>query len=154
MTPDDRMAVYRRHLAAEQDSHDPHAAAAEYADDGYYDIVAFGVVLRSRTAVEHNYATTMRAIPDIHFEIDGEVMDGDTLVHWGTMVGTVIGPYLGQPPTGRHLRVPFLARFEFGDGVIQGEQVWFDAATLCEQAGLDLETARTHVRAFEGAVGK
>ncbi len=140
------LVAYRRHLAAEQESHDAHAAAAEYVDDGYYELVAFGARLRGRAAVERNYAATMRAMPDVHFDIDGEVIDGDTLVHWGTMIGTVTGPYLGHPPTGRKVRLPFLARFEFADGAIRGEQLWFDAATLCEQAGVALATARRHVQ--------
>jgi predicted ester cyclase len=119
MTREEVLAVYSRHLAAEQDAHAAAAAAA-------------------------NYAATIEAMPDIRFDIDGETVDGNWLVHWGTMIGTVTGSYLGQPPTGRPVRLPFLARFEFGDGVIQGEQIWFDSATLCDQAGIDRQTLRRH----------
>jgi steroid delta-isomerase-like uncharacterized protein len=146
VTQEDMLVAYRRHLAAEQESHDARAAAAEYVDDGYYELVAFGTRLRGRDAVERNYAATMHAMPDVHFDIDGEVIDGDTLVHWGTMIGTVTGSYLGHPPTGREVRLPFLARFEFTDGAIRSEQLWFDAATLCEQAGIASAAAQRYVR--------
>lgn len=148
MTREEILDLYRRHLSAEQDTHDADAAAAGYAEDGYYELVPFGVRLQGRPAVAANYLSTMLAMPDVRFDIDGEIVDGGHLVHWGRMLGTVTGPYLGHEPTGREVRLPFLARFEFGDGEILGEQLWFDAATLFEQAGLDRDVVLRHLRAL------
>jgi predicted ester cyclase len=132
--------VYERHLAAER-AHDHDAAAATYLDRGYYEFTPLGLRLEGRGAVAMNYALAYAAMPDVDFEIEVELIDGERLVHWGEMVGTVTGEYLGQPPTGRSVRLPFIAAFEFAEGMMLGERLWFDLATLCSQAGLDLDVA-------------
>lgn len=142
MNRDAVLDVYRTHLAAER-AHDYEAAAATYVEDGYYDLVPLGLHLAGRDAVALNYALSYVAMPDVDFEIEAEVVDGDRLVHWGALVGTVTGDYLGQAPTGRPVRLPFVAAFEFRDGHMLGERLWFDLATLCDQAGFDLHRVRT-----------
>jgi predicted ester cyclase len=41
------------------------------------------------------------ALPDLHYTIDAEIVEGDQLVHLITGHGTMTGPLMGIPPTGR-----------------------------------------------------
>jgi hypothetical protein len=56
------------------------------------------------------------------------------------------GPFLGQEPTGRRLNLPMIVINSFREGLMEGERICFDLATLCEQAGLDLERVRAATR--------
>lgn len=146
MNRDQVLAVYGQHLAAEL-AHDHEGAAATYLDDCYYEYVPLGIRLEGRPAVALNYAMSYASVPDVAFEIDHELVDGERLVHWGRMTGTVTGEYLGQAPSGRRLNLPFVGTFEFRDGAMLGEQIFFDLATLCDQAGFDLAEVKQWVEA-------
>jgi steroid delta-isomerase-like uncharacterized protein len=141
MTRDEMIAVHDEHVAAEH-RHDHEAAAATYVEDGYYEYVPLGVRIEGRDNIAANYAIGNAAYPDSRFDIEGVIVEEPFLMHWGTLHGTVTGPFLGQEPTGRTIALPFVARFEFEDGKMKGEKIWFDLATLCDQAGLDLTRAR------------
>ena len=87
---------------------------------------------------------------------DGSVIPGaaeswtvsdDGLVALWLWRGTMKGAFLGQAATGRAIAVPAVSAYFFRDGKLAGERVYFDLATLCEQAGLSLD----HVRAPSAA---
>jgi hypothetical protein len=54
---------------------------------------------------------------------------------------------VGVPPTGRSFVVPFANVAPFKDGLMAGETIYFDLATLCEQAGLPLDDVRAGAKA-------
>ena len=41
------------------------------------------------------------ALPDLHYTIEDEIVEGDKLVHFLTGHGTMTGPLMGIPPTGQ-----------------------------------------------------
>ena len=49
---------------------------------------------------------------------------------------------MGVPPSGRPFAVPFANVTPFRDGQMAGEAIYFDLATLCEQAALPLDKVR------------
>ncbi len=133
--------IVHEHLAFEA-AHDAAAAAGCYVEDGFYVHTPLGLRLEGRAAVEFNYASNYAAMPDVKFTIEGEVGNDTHLMHWATMRGTLDGPFLGQDPTHRSVELPFVARYDFRDGKILGETLWFDLYTLCDQGGLDIEAVR------------
>jgi steroid delta-isomerase-like uncharacterized protein len=141
MTRNELHEVYQNHLAAEQ-RRDAEAAAATYVEHGYYRVVPLGFDFNGRAAVAAQYATVYAAFPDFRFDIEGEIVESPQLFHWGTMRATATGEFFGLPPSGRSVALPFSARFEFGDGAMLGETVWYDLATLCDQVGAPI----AHVR--------
>jgi hypothetical protein len=58
----------------------------------------------------------------------------DAIVAWGTLRGTSRGDWLGIPPGGGTFAVPFANVVPFEQGLMAGERIYFDLATLCEQA--------------------
>ena len=67
----------------------------------------------------------------------------DVVVVWGTLRGTSRGDWLGVPPGGGSFAVPFANVVPFEHGLMGGERIYFDLATLCEQARIPLEAIRT-----------
>ena len=68
------------------------------------------------------------------------------MVVWGTLQGTSGGEWMGVPPSGRSFAVPFANVTPFRDGLMAGESVYFDLATLCEQADLPIDAVRAGAR--------
>jgi SnoaL-like polyketide cyclase len=66
----------------------------------------------------------------------------DVIAVWGTVHGTSRGDWLGIPPGGGSFAVPFANVVPFSRERMVGERIYFDLATLCEQAQLPLEEVR------------
>jgi hypothetical protein len=64
------------------------------------------------------------------------------MIVWGTLQGASGGDWMGVPPSGRSFAVPFANATPFRDGLMAGESIYFDLATLCEQAALPLDQVR------------
>lgn len=56
------------------------------------------------------------AFPDLHFEIEDLVAEGDTVAGRLTMSGTHEGPLMGMPPTGCSVRQNHMHFVRFRDG--------------------------------------
>ena len=82
------------------------------------------------------------AFPDLRFQVEMIIADGDFVAARWTAEGTNTGPWGGQTPTGRHARFSGVNIFRFEDGKV-GE-IWNhrDDLGLMEQLG---------VRVFAGA---
>jgi len=150
MQASDIRELVARHLEAEA-AHDAQRAASYYARDGYYDNVPLGLRFAGRDAVAFQYEASYAAMPDGAVAIDGEVVDGTGLVHWGTLRAHLTGPFLGFPATGRSLQLPFMARYEVRDGQIRGETLFWDLAAFCEQTGLPVGEIQAAARALREA---
>jgi predicted ester cyclase len=151
MNPNEMLQVVHEHVAFEQ-AHDHDAAAACYVDDCYYDYKALGFRLSGRDAIAFNYQSNYAAMPDVVFDIEGEIVSEAGLMHWGTTRGTLDGSFLGQEPTGLNIALPFASRFEFRDGKILGESLWFDLFTLCDQGGFDIAAVRANAQSIAAAL--
>jgi steroid delta-isomerase-like uncharacterized protein len=145
MTEIEMRRVLKEHMDAEA-RHDAAAAAATYVEEGYYENVPLGLHFKGRDAVAVQYGGSFSAMPDSRAEIDAEVVEGSRLVHWGTFRATLSGEFIGQPPTGRAVALPFIATIEFADGKMRGERLYYDLATLCEQAGVSLSAVRANAQ--------
>ena len=141
MTRNDMQSVARRHVAAEN-AGDLAGAVATYHQECFYETVALGLRFTGKDGVAMQYASLFAAMPDAEVAIEGEACGDNVLVHWGTFRGTVTGELFGLPPTGRRVALPFVALLPFKDGLMEGERLFYDLATLCDQAGLSLAAVR------------
>ena len=92
-------------------------------------------------------------MPDGELAIEGEAFGDGVLVHWGTFNATLTGEFMGLPPTGRRIALPTVAFFTFRDGLMAGERLVFDLATLCDQAGVSLSAVQAAARGLAAALG-
>jgi len=57
-----------------------------------------------------------RAFPDLHFDVDDLIAEGDRVAASWSMTGTHLGPFLAVAPTGRVIRVRGVTVFELRRG--------------------------------------
>ena len=150
MTPAEMEGLFREHRDAEA-RRDFDAILDTFTEDCYLETVALGTRSEGRAAARAAYVAYFTAFPDLAPEDDGFAYGDDVLVTWGHLRGTSGGEWLGVPPSGGSFAVPFTNVTTFADGRMAGETISFDLATLCEQAGLPLETIRAAAAARRGA---
>jgi hypothetical protein len=69
------------------------------------------------------------------------------LVGWGVLSGSSAGEWLGLAPTGGRFAIRFANVATFRDRRMAGESIYFDVATLCEQAGFVVDEVRAAAKA-------
>jgi len=104
-----------------------------------YELVATGQVFDGPDEVRGYYAASRGAFPDQRNEVGALHHADDAVIVEFDLLGTHRGPFAGFPPTGRTFRCRMAAVFAFppgGDRIVC-ERVYFDAATILRQLGID-----------------
>jgi steroid delta-isomerase-like uncharacterized protein len=136
------LELFNRHRAAEA-RREFDEIIDTFTDDCYLATVALGTRTLGHEATRAAYAAYFTAFPDLAPDDQGFAYGDDVLVSWGQLQGTSQGEWLGLPPGGGRFVVPFTNVATFANGLMQGETLYFDLATLCEQAGVDVSEVRT-----------
>jgi steroid delta-isomerase-like uncharacterized protein len=79
---------------------------------------------------------TVAAFPDLHYETDELVAEGDTVVQRFTITGTHGGEFMGLPASGRPIRFSGVSFFRLKDGKIVEHWGLQDGLTLMFQVGI------------------
>ncbi len=64
--------------------------------------------------------------------------DGDWAACFGAIEATHVGPFMGLPPTGKRVRIPYMDFWRVEDGRIADNPVFVDFAAVCLQLGRDV----------------
>jgi steroid delta-isomerase-like uncharacterized protein len=90
---------------------------------------------------QREYVSGFRsAFPDLRFEIQDMVAEGDCVAVHFMWSGTHEGELLGIPPTGRSISVEDMALLRFKDGkVIEAYDIQ-DSLDMLRQLGVEVET--------------
>ena len=146
MTPDDMQRLFRQHREAEA-ARDYDAILATFVEDCFLDTHPLGLRSEGRAAARAAYVGYFTAFPDLAPDDEGVAFGDDVMVVWGTLRGTSGGDWVGVPPSGGTFAVPFANVTPFKDGLMKGESIYFDLATLCEQARLPIDQVRAGAKA-------
>lgn len=141
MDRDEMLRIFEVHRDAEA-ARDYDAILDTFVDDCFLETVPLGLRAEGKMAARTAYEGYFTAFPDLSPDDAGFAFGDDVLVTWGTLRGTNGGDWLGVPPAGGSFVVPFANVAPFRDGRMAGETIYFDLATLCDQAGLSLEEVR------------
>lgn len=85
----------------------------------------------------HGFHTMLfSAFPDIFYQIDRLIVNGDTAVIECTVSGTQKGDFVGLPPSEKQIKLPvaFVVDFEEG-GIARTWNSYFDTGTMMRQLG-------------------
>jgi len=74
--------------------------------------------------------------PDIHFDVESIIMEGDDASARWTLRGTHTGNFVGLEPTGRAVEVPGILMVRFARGRIIEGWSGFDALDMMQQLGV------------------
>jgi steroid delta-isomerase-like uncharacterized protein len=147
MNQGEMLRLFEAHREAEA-ARDVDAILATFVEDCFLETMALGLRAEGRDAVKAAYeAQYFVAFPDLDPDDQGMAFGDDVMVVWGFLRGTSKGEWLGIPPGGGSFLVPFANVVPFKDGLMAGEAIYFDLATLCEQAGLSTDEVRTAAKA-------
>lgn len=140
------MRLFLVHREAEA-RRDYDAVIDTFTTDCYLETVALGLRSEGREAARAAYVAYFTAFPDLAPEDQGFAAGDDVLVSWGMLRGTSGGEWLGVAPSGGSFAVQFTNVSTFKEGHMRGETIYFDLATLCEQAKLPIDAIRDAARA-------
>jgi steroid delta-isomerase-like uncharacterized protein len=146
MSPEEMQRLFQRHRDAEA-ARDYDAILATFVEDCFLETHPLALRSEGRAAVRAAYEGYFTAFPDLAPHDQGGAVGDDVMVVWGTLEGTSGGEWVGVPPSGRSFAVPFANVTPFRDGLMGGESIYFDLATLCEQAALPLDKVRAGAKA-------
>jgi steroid delta-isomerase-like uncharacterized protein len=147
MEQEEMQRLFERHRDAEL-ARDYDGILETFVEDCFLETKALGLRSEGREAVRRTYQDGyFVAFPDLSPDDVGTAFGEDVMVVWGTLEGTSGGDWMGVPPSGKSFSVPFANVTPFRDGLMEGETIYFDLATLCEQAELPLEAVRAAARA-------
>jgi steroid delta-isomerase-like uncharacterized protein len=142
MEREEMLRLFEAHREAEA-ARDIDGILNTFVPDPFLENMALGLRSDGRDAVRAAYEMQFfSAFPDLAPDDEGMAFGDETAVVWGTLRGTSRGEWLGVPPGGRSFVVPFANVVPFRDGLMAGEIIYFDLATLCEQAGIELDAVR------------
>jgi steroid delta-isomerase-like uncharacterized protein len=142
MERDEMLRLFEAHREAEA-KRDIDAILETFIPDCFLETVALGLRSEGKDAVRAAYeAQFFSAFPDLAPDDEGIAFGDDAVAVWGTLRGTSHGDWLGVPPGGGTFAVPFTNLVPFEDGLMAGERIYFDLATLCEQARIPLDDVR------------
>jgi steroid delta-isomerase-like uncharacterized protein len=141
MNPAEMERLFEAHRDAEA-ARDLDAILATFLEDCFLETHPLGLRSEGRAAARAAYEAYFIAFPDLAPDDEGQAFGDDVLIVWGTLRGTSRGEWVGVPPSGHSFAVPFANVTPFRDGLMAGESIYFDLATLCEQASLRLDEVR------------
>jgi steroid delta-isomerase-like uncharacterized protein len=143
---DEMLRLFEAHREAEA-ARDIDAILETFVDDCFLETMPLGLRSEGRDAVRAAYeAQFFTAFPDLAPEDEGMAVGENVIAVWGTLRGSSRGEWLGVPPGGGTFAVPFANVVPFKDGLMEGERIYFDLATICEQASVALNEVRAAAR--------
>ena len=135
MTRQDVEAIFtRRHEALAR--HDADAAGAVYAVDAVVESPIGGGTVRGRDANTEVIRALLRAFPDVAFEMEALVVDGDRVAEQTAMSGTDNGGFMGMPPTRKPFHLRLVSMCQVRDGEIVYERRIYDFTGMLLQIGV------------------
>ena len=146
MNRDEMLHLFEAHREAEA-ARDLEAILDTFVEDCFLETVPLGLRSDGKAGARMAYEGYFTAFPDLNPDDQGLAVGDDVVVAWGVLRGTSGGEWLGVPPGGGSFAVPFANVAPFKDGLMAGETIYFDLATLCEQAGLNVDEIRAAAKA-------
>ena len=145
MDPEQMERLFRTHRDAEK-RRDFDGIMQTFTEQCYLETIALGSRSEGQAAARAAYVAYFTAFPDLTPDDPGVAFGDNVMVAWGFLNGTSGGEWIGVPPSGGAFSVAFTNIATFADQLMIGESIYFDLATLCEQANLPLDAVRRAAR--------
>jgi predicted ester cyclase len=136
MTPDESKRIARRALDEIYTRADPTALDELFHPDFVDHEPTPDDVLTGPESVRSTVERLHGAFGDLHFRIEDEIAEGDTVVQRVTMSGRHTGPLMGRPPTGLSFAVRHVYIWRIADGKLIEHWGSRDDLGLLRQIGL------------------
>jgi steroid delta-isomerase-like uncharacterized protein len=116
--------------------HEMSAIMQLYAADFEGIDIAQSQTYKGREGLQQMLGRYFDAFPDLHFDIEEVVIEGERAALSWTSRGTHLGKIMNIPPTGRTIKVRGMTLLKFADGQVQQAAFLWDVAGLLRDIGL------------------
>ena len=82
----------------------------------------------------------LAGFPDIHFIVHDLIAENDRVAVYWTWDATHSGPFVGIPPTGKHVHQEGMVMYRFESGKVAEARVLFDRLAVFQQLGASPES--------------
>lgn len=129
-------ALWIKHSKAE-DARDLNGLIETLAPDCVYEIIPTGQRWEGHDGARNFYLSFLGAFPDVKFDLTDIVIGPQGVIEVTQMIGTHKGPWAGQAPTGKPVRLMVIIHFPWNPAAqkFAGERIYFDRAALAGQLG-------------------
>ena len=148
MESSDMKRLYLEHREVEE-ARDLDAVVATFDDDCFLENVALSTRASGPDEVRESYRVLFATFPDLSPTSVGDAYGDDVFVTWGTVHGTMEGPWLGIEPTHKGFTCSFVNVVPFRNGKMQGEQIYFDLPAMCGGVGVSIDEVITRAAALQ-----
>jgi steroid delta-isomerase-like uncharacterized protein len=137
-----RLKIVDEHIAREN-QHDLEGILRTFGPTARYDDEPWDGHYIGHDGVRTYYDGLLKAIPDLHIEIQQRYASQNAVVVEVIITGHHLGTWRGLPPTGRPVCFPLCGIFVFDNqDRLTGEKIYYDRATVLRQLGIFLEPDR------------
>lgn len=91
---------------------------------------------QDRARLKEEFSRNREAFPDLTFNVEDMVAEGDTVAVRWTATGTHEGQLMDLPPTGKEVTLKGMNFLRFEDGKIAEDWVIWDSMGLMQQLGM------------------
>ncbi len=134
----------------------------EFVSEDYIDHALPPHIEPNREGLKSFFQMMITAFPDLHYEINFMVTEGDKIAVYPTISGTHKGEYLGSPGTGKQFVVKAIDLIQIVDGKMVEHWKVVDQVTMMQQLDISLpstpklptEDLRAWVRKFYDVLNK
>jgi steroid delta-isomerase-like uncharacterized protein len=131
-----RLATVEQHIRLENE-HDLEGVVGTFGDTPRYDDEPWGEHYEGRDGVRAFYQQLMKALPDLHIEVERRHVTDDAILIEVMIRGTHLGGWRGLPATGRRVKFPLCGVYTFDtDDRLAGEKIYYDRGTVLRQLGV------------------
>lgn len=127
--------LLRTHMQAEN-AHQIKETLATLTPDCLFEDMALGQVFQGHAGAREYYQTWWDAFSTTAHPERVYFTDQDFAVAEVRFQGTHTGSFLGIEPTGRHVDIPTAIFVTFRDGLMAGERMYWDVASMLRQLGV------------------
>jgi steroid delta-isomerase-like uncharacterized protein len=124
----------RRYIETVWNQHDSAAVKEFFAPGVVRDDPATGVHTGIE-GVKQVVASLLASFPDLHFTVEQQIAEGDSVVTRWSSTGTHLGDFQGISPTGKKIALSGISIYQYADGVVIAEHSIWDALGLLKQIG-------------------
>jgi steroid delta-isomerase-like uncharacterized protein len=115
-------------------------AVEQYVDDEYTvsidtDDPWEGMVLNNQEYKKRLHYS-FDSFPDMHFDIQSAIEDGDFVAITWVLTGTNLGKIGELPPTGKKIKANGVTVYQINNGKVAGHSQVFDRNTVAKQLGI------------------
>ena len=125
-----------KHLIDCWNEHEIDALLPLYAPDFEGTDLAQAQAYKGREGIQEMLGRYFTAFPDLHFDVDEVILEGERAALSWTSSGTHLGKIMNIPPTGRAIKVRGMTLLKFVGGQVQQATFLWDVAGLLRDIGL------------------